>query len=64
MTREWGQPNSPREARVHIQHCSINHYRGFDNFAVAPREHVLLVEEPRSGRSDRIAAPSKVFEVT
>jgi hypothetical protein len=48
---------------VRILHCSIHNYRGFDNFEVAPRGHVLLVGEPRSGRSDLIAALSKVFEV-
>jgi predicted ATP-dependent endonuclease of OLD family len=48
---------------VRILHCSIHNYRGFDKFEVAPRGHVLLVGEPRSGRSDLIAALSKVFEV-
>ena len=51
------------EAFVRILRCSVHNFRGFDNVEVLPRDHVLLVGEPRSGRSDLLAALSKVFEV-
>jgi putative ATP-dependent endonuclease of the OLD family len=48
---------------LRVLHCSIQNFRGFDTIEVIPRGHVLLVGEPRSGRSDLLAALSKVFEV-
>jgi putative ATP-dependent endonuclease of the OLD family len=48
---------------VRILRCSIRNFRGFDEVEVVPRGHVLLVGEPRSGRSDLLAALGKVFEV-
>jgi len=48
---------------MRILHCSIHNFRGFDDVEVVPRGHVLLVGEPRAGRSDLLAALSKVFEV-
>jgi predicted ATP-dependent endonuclease of OLD family len=48
---------------VRILRCSVRNFRGFDEIEVVPRGHVLLVGEPRSGRSDLLAALSKVFEV-
>ena len=54
---------SSPEAPVRILRCSIKNFRGFDDVEIVPRGHVLLVGEPRSGRSDLLAALSKVFEV-
>lgn len=48
---------------MRIVGCSIRHFRGFDHVEVVPQGHVLLVGEPRSGRSDLLAALNKVFEV-
>lgn len=48
---------------MRILRCSVRNFRGFDEIEVVPRGHVLLVGEPRSGRSDLLAALSKVFEV-
>ncbi|MDA8358569.1 MAG: hypothetical protein M0Z95_20270 [Actinomycetota bacterium] len=48
---------------MNILRCRIENYRGFENADVLPRGHVLLVGEPRSGRSDLLAALGKVFEV-
>ena len=42
--------------------CTVAHFRGFDHIEVVPRGHVLLVGEPRSGRSDLLAALGKVLE--
>lgn len=47
---------------MRILRLSINRFRGFDQLEVLPRGHVLLVGEPRSGRSDLLSALSKVFE--
>lgn len=57
-----GRPSQPEEP-VRILHCSIQNFRGFDHVEIMPRGHVLLVGEPRSGRSDLLAALSKVFEI-
>lgn len=54
---------SDPEVPVRILRCSVENYRGFESVVVVPRGHVLLVGEPRSGRSDLLAALSKVFEV-
>jgi len=47
---------------MRILTCTVDHFRGFDHVEVAPRGHVLLVGEPRSGRSDLLAALGKVLE--
>lgn len=48
---------------MRILRCNVENFRGFEAVAVVPRGHVLLVGEPRSGRSDLLAALAKVFEV-
>jgi putative ATP-dependent endonuclease of OLD family len=48
---------------LRILRCTIQNFRGFDAIDVVPRGHVLLVGEPRAGRSDLLAALGKVFEV-
>ena len=48
---------------MRILRCSVQNFRGFDYVEIVPRGHVLLVGEPRSGRSDLLAALSKVFEI-
>lgn len=47
---------------MRILRVSISRFRGFDQLELLPRGHVLLVGEPRSGRSDLLSALSKVFE--
>ena len=47
---------------MRILACTVDHFRGFDHIEVVPRGHVLLVGEPRSGRSDLLAALAKVLE--
>jgi len=48
---------------VRILRCRINNYRGFETVDLYPAQHVLLVGEPRSGRTDLVNAISKVFEI-
>lgn len=47
---------------MRILRCTIKNFRGFDQLEVLPRGHVLLVGEPRSGRSDLLGALGKLFE--
>lgn len=47
---------------VRILRLRISGFRGCDHLEVLPRGHVLLVGEPRSGRSDLLSALCKVFE--
>ncbi len=47
---------------MRILRCTVDHFRGFDTIDIVPRGHVLLVGEPRSGRSDLLAALCKVLE--
>ena len=47
---------------MRIVRCNVKNFRGFDHVDVLPRGHVLLVGEPRSGRSDLLGALCKVFE--
>lgn len=47
---------------MRILRCTVDHFRGFDTIDVVPRGHVLLVGEPRSGRSDLLAALGKVLD--
>lgn len=46
-----------------LRRVQISQFRGFDSFELVPRGHVLAVGEPRAGRSDLLAAISKVFEI-
>jgi hypothetical protein len=43
-------------SRVRVVHIAIKHFRGFSEFVIAPTGHVLLIGEPRAGRSDLLAA--------
>lgn len=47
---------------MRILRCTIENYRGFESTVIVTNGHVLLVGEPRSGRSDLLAGLSKVFE--
>jgi putative ATP-dependent endonuclease of OLD family len=51
-----------RGVEMRILTCTVDHFRGFDHIEVVPRGHVLLVGEPRSGRTDLLAALGKVLE--
>lgn len=44
-----------------VARLTIEGFRGFDRFELAPRRHVALVGEPRSGRSDLVAALERVL---
>jgi putative ATP-dependent endonuclease of the OLD family len=48
---------------MRILRCTVQNFRGFEELELLPRGHVLLVGEPRSGRSDLLSALGKVFEV-
>lgn len=47
---------------MRIARIEITRFRGFESFVLVPREHVIVVGEPRAGRSDLIAALRKVLE--
>lgn len=46
---------------MRILDLKVHNFRGFDNIRVTPRGHVLLVGEPRAGRSDLLAALALPF---
>jgi putative ATP-dependent endonuclease of OLD family len=48
---------------MRVLRCTVANFRGFESAEVVPRGHVVLVGEPRAGRSDLLAALSKVFEI-
>lgn len=48
---------------MRVLRCTIGNFRGFERTEIVPRGHVVLVGEPRAGRSDLLAALGKVFEV-
>lgn len=41
---------------MRVARLTIKHFRGFDAIEVAPKGHVLLVGEPRAGRTDMLTA--------
>ncbi len=41
---------------MRVLRCVVEHFRGFDRVEVVPGRHVLLVGEPRAGRSDLLTA--------
>lgn len=41
---------------MRVARLTIKHFRGFDAIEVVPRGHVLLVGEPRGGRTDMLTA--------
>src|SRR6266571_2454509 len=46
---------------MRILRIRASRFRGFDEFTFAPDQHVLLVGEPRAGRSDLLVALSRVL---
>jgi putative ATP-dependent endonuclease of the OLD family len=50
------------EIIMRIARLQITRFRGFESFVLIPREHVVIVGEPRAGRSDLIAALRRVLE--
>lgn len=47
---------------MRIARLEITRFRGFQSFVLVPRGHVVVVGEPRAGRSDLIAALRRVLE--
>lgn len=47
---------------MRVARLEINRFRGFDSFLVIPRDNVLVIGEPRAGRSDLIAALRRVLD--
>ena len=47
---------------MQIRQVDIRHFRGFRSLRIRPSGHVLLVGEPRAGRSDLIEAVTRVFD--
>jgi hypothetical protein len=41
---------------LRVLRLAVNNVRGFDEIEVIPREHVLLLGEPRAGRTDLLGA--------
>jgi hypothetical protein len=50
------------EIIMRIARVEITRFRGFESFVLVPRDHVVVVGEPRAGRSDLIAALRRVLE--
>lgn len=47
---------------MRIARVEITRFRGFESFVLLPRKHVVVVGEPRAGRSDLVAALRRVLE--
>lgn len=47
---------------MRIARVQITRFRGFESFVFLPGEHVVVVGEPRAGRSDLVAALRRVME--
>ena len=47
---------------MQIRELCIQHFRGFSELVVKPAGHVVLIGEPRSGRSDLIDAIGRVLD--
>ena len=47
---------------MRVARVEITRFRGFESFVLLPRTHVVVVGEPRAGRSDLIAALRRVLE--
>jgi hypothetical protein len=47
---------------MRVLRLEIRHFRGFAHAVVLPRGHVLVVGEPRAGRSDLLAALTRVLD--
>jgi len=50
------------ETIMRIGRLEITRFRGFQSLVLAPRANVIIVGEPRAGRSDLIAALRRVLE--
>lgn len=50
------------EVVIRVARLKITRFRGFESFVLVPRKHVVIVGEPRAGRSDIIAALRRVLE--
>jgi putative ATP-dependent endonuclease of OLD family len=48
---------------MHIAHLRIDGFRGFDHLEIEPHGHVLLLGEPRAGRTDLVSAIDLVLAV-
>jgi predicted ATP-dependent endonuclease of OLD family len=44
-----------------IRQLNIRRFRGFEELRLMPAEHVVLVGEPRAGRSDVIEALRRIL---
>lgn len=47
---------------MRIARVEIKRFRGFESFVLLPGRHLVVVGEPRAGRSDLIAALRRVLE--
>ena len=47
---------------MQIRQLDIRHFRGFRSLSVKPSGHVLLIGEPRAGRSDVVEALTRVLD--
>ena len=47
---------------MRIRDLHIRYFRGFSEFRVRPNGHVVIMGEPRAGRSDLIAALGRVLD--
>ena len=47
---------------MQIRQVDIRHFRGFSSLHIKPSGHVLVVGEPRAGRSDLVEALTRVFD--
>ena len=47
---------------MRVARLEIDRFRGFESFVLIPRDNVLVVGEPRAGRSDLIAALRRVLD--
>lgn len=50
------------EIIMRIARVEITRFRGFESLVLLPRKHVVVVGEPRAGRSDLVAALRRVLE--
>jgi predicted ATP-dependent endonuclease of OLD family len=48
---------------VRVLRCAVANFRGFERTEIVSRRNVLLVGEPRGGRSHLLATLGKVFEI-
>jgi len=47
---------------MRIARVEVTRFKGFESFVLVPREHVVVVGEPRAGRSDLVAALRRVLD--